>query len=123
MQRFKIAVILSVILCSLTVNSHAGLWSKPNPPEPGTSVEALPRKYEALTVNGIVYYYSRGSYYSRVGDHYMVNLPPVGAVVKRIPGYYKKAPVYSGDFYTYHNIYYLRITEGYRVVAKPLGAK
>lgn len=107
----------------LAAEAQAGLWSKPNPPQPGTVVEAPPSKHVTLTVGGILYYYSRGSYYTRSGQQYVVTLPPIGAEVRKIPGYYMKEHINDSVYYTYQNIYYLRTSEGFRVVAKPLGAK
>ena len=87
-----------------------------------TIIATVPLATEQTTivVSGSNYYYSKGIFYEKSADKYVVvSAAPVGAKVTVIPPEALVITVKSRKYYYYQGVYYVRGNNDYKVVAAP----
>jgi hypothetical protein len=86
----------------------------------GTMLARPPAAAVTINVSGASYWYSGGSYYTRVMSNgamaYQVVAPPAGAIIATLPGGCRSVRVGNVAYSQCGATYYQRVSTGYRVV-------
>ena len=81
----------------------------------GVRVRTLPSNHMRIVINGRVFYYYFGTYYTRSieDNQYVTVAPPVGAKVDALPDGYKKIYIEDNTYYVFEGVYYKALIDQY----------
>ena len=80
----------------------------------------LPDTFEAIVVNGQIFYYHQGAFYQMTGGQLMAIPAVLGAVVDSIPEDYQIVMADGVNYCIWGGTYYERVAEGFQVVEPPI---
>jgi len=84
------------------------------------SIHSLPFSAKRIQVDGITYYYSKGTFYRRCAwNGYDIIPAPIGATVMFLPLGHRARYQYGKMFYHHNGNYYVKGRNGYVVVENP----
>ncbi len=104
-----LAFVISLVFGSCTVQTA---YVSPRP-----KVVAVKTSYpKAVVYKNVTYYHSKGVWYKKNRNKYVVVRPPIGIRITTLPKGYKVVKIGKKSYYKYHGVYYQKRGVHYTVV-------